>query len=132
MNGTRVHVEANGPYVVTGAFDLIAPGAPRDGASVVLCRCGHSSNKPYCDGTHVKTGFADAGSLPAVAAPATAPDRLTIVPVPNGPLKCTGACTLSGAEGAVRETGDVKLCRCGGSASKPFCDGSHRRLAFVG
>ena len=134
MHGTPVYVEANGPYVVTGEFELLAPGAPRDDASVVLCRCGHSSDKPYCDGTHTKIGFTDAGIARPLAAspPVATSDRLTIVPLPNGPLKCGGAFALFTADGAVHEVGDAKLCRCGGSANKPFCDGSHRRIAFVG
>lgn len=53
----------NGPYRITGKLKLIAP----DGTvlsteeCVVLCRCGHSSNMPFCDGTHVRAKFRDKG-----------------------------------------------------------------------
>jgi CDGSH-type Zn-finger protein len=56
-----VVVAPNGPYVVTGAPDLIdtawGEGAPPD--RFTLCRCGGSRNKPFCDGTHWSNGFAD-------------------------------------------------------------------------
>ncbi|HEX9562758.1 MAG TPA: CDGSH iron-sulfur domain-containing protein [Gemmatimonadaceae bacterium] len=32
----------------------------------------------------------------------------------------------------VPEPGRIVLCRCGGSATKPFCDGTHRRNGFIG
>jgi len=51
----------------------------------------------------------------------------------DGPLKLQGEFVLRDAEGrefdlAGRET--VALCRCGHSANKPFCDGSHRKAEF--
>jgi CDGSH-type Zn-finger protein len=112
---------------------LEAEGAPRDDASVVLCRCGHSSNKPYCDGTHRHVGFVDSGvvSLDGESACSPAAGRLTIIPIPDGPLKCMGGVALSSADGRIREIQDIRLCRCGGSATKPFCDGTHRRNGFV-
>jgi CDGSH-type Zn-finger protein len=69
----KVVVVRNGPYLVSGGVPLseqtifaAANGdseawkegerfAPRD--SYALCRCGHSNNKPYCDGSHTKANF---------------------------------------------------------------------------
>lgn len=51
----------------------------------------------------------------------------------NGPLIVTGLKRLISAEGEeieVRE--NIALCRCGGSANKPFCDGTHKRNGFSG
>ncbi len=56
-----VQVRLNGPYLVRGPFTLVdADGAEftlPEGSAVALCRCGGSTNKPFCDGTHSKTGF---------------------------------------------------------------------------
>lgn len=49
----------NGPYQVEGNLELCA-GTGRTIQRLQktrLCRCGHSGNKPYCDGTHVRIGF---------------------------------------------------------------------------
>ena len=53
-------------------------------------------------------------------------------PEPNGPLLIRGQVEVLDAEGNVllRDT-RVALCRCGGSANKPFCDGTHRQRGFV-
>jgi CDGSH-type Zn-finger protein len=69
----RVTIALNGPYRVSGNLPLNEEiiGANSAGESVKwvrgpehahqaqysLCRCGHSSNKPFCDGTHKKIGF---------------------------------------------------------------------------
>lgn len=52
--------------------------------------------------------------------------------LPNGPYRVTNLATLEGLYGAAtHETPEtVKLCRCGGSKNKPFCDGSHRTNGF--
>ena len=50
----------NGPIVLetVGAVSYEAPGSSEEMTeSVVLCRCGQSSTKPFCDGAHRKAGF---------------------------------------------------------------------------
>ena len=70
-----ITVTRNGPYVVTGKIPLAkqtieadAEGQSRDWQqgpefeveeTYALCRCGHSSNKPFCDGSHKTSGFCD-------------------------------------------------------------------------
>jgi uncharacterized Fe-S cluster protein YjdI len=52
-------------------------------------------------------------------------------PRPNGPLFLRGPLRIVGEDGEiVREDTRLALCRCGGSANKPFCDGTHRRIGF--
>ncbi|MGD9993820.1 MAG: CDGSH iron-sulfur domain-containing protein [Salinivirgaceae bacterium] len=46
----------------------------------------------------------------------------------NGPLMIEGNFTVKGVDGVLLSTMDkVYLCRCGKSANKPFCDGSHKK-----
>ncbi len=52
---------------------------------------------------------------------------------PNGPYLIEGDCEVYDPAGAkVDTTGKPKiaLCRCGASATKPFCDGSHSKVGF--
>jgi len=51
----------------------------------------------------------------------------------NGPLLVTGLVELTDANGDAFDLGDketIALCRCGSSANRPFCDGSHRDCGF--
>ena len=62
MDQVEIKARHNGPYKVTGPIRLIdADGSEYDltdrGDSIALCRCGGSTTKPFCDGTHSKTGF---------------------------------------------------------------------------
>jgi CDGSH-type Zn-finger protein len=53
----------NGPYLVKGSVTVRdADGAEYhlERETIALCRCGGSTNKPFCDGTHSKIGFAAA------------------------------------------------------------------------
>ena len=49
----------NGPYIVTGEVELIDVDGNKFPAEkrMALCRCGASTEKPFCDGTHSKIGF---------------------------------------------------------------------------
>lgn len=54
----KVTPTPNGPYKVEGASLVDAEGEPMEaGDPMMLCRCGQSGNKPFCDGTHSKVGF---------------------------------------------------------------------------
>jgi uncharacterized Fe-S cluster protein YjdI len=52
---------------------------------------------------------------------------------PNGPLLIYGNITIKDAEGNQTKKHKVTaLCRCGASANKPYCDGSHKSSGFQG
>ena len=53
----------------------------------------------------------------------------TIKCIDNGPYAVTGTPRLEDARGIeIPAERVLALCRCGGSASKPFCDGTHERI----
>ncbi|MCL6548381.1 MAG: CDGSH iron-sulfur domain-containing protein [Alicyclobacillus sp.] len=62
MADVVITVRDNGPYRIEGPVKLVdAEGNEfehKDKFS--LCRCGHSQNKPFCDGSHSREGFQDA------------------------------------------------------------------------
>ena len=50
----------DGPYHVKGEFRIVTQGGTPidvDKDEAWLCRCGHSNNKPFCDGSHKKAAF---------------------------------------------------------------------------
>src|SRR5512139_3387756 len=69
----KIKVSKNGPYIVSGRIPITEQTivCESDGTSVewrtvkeyptqeecALCRCGHSKNKPFCDGTHLRIRF---------------------------------------------------------------------------
>lgn len=58
---TRFKVTAGGPLEVTGHFQIKGPDGTiiEKTEPVYLCRCGRSSNKPFCDETHKRIGFSE-------------------------------------------------------------------------
>jgi len=125
-----VRVRENGPYAVHAQIELAGAGTE---LRATLCRCGQSRRKPYCDGSHGAAQFAATGE-PAVQASEPLGERggpLTISPVANGPLLLHGNVEIcTGTGHTILRTRSARLCRCGGSGSKPFCDGSHARIGF--
>ncbi len=57
-------------------------------------------------------------------------DRPTITPKPDGPYLVKNLTRLSNRNGSIEARPAMALCRCGGSANKPFCDGTHARIGF--
>jgi uncharacterized Fe-S cluster protein YjdI len=55
----EVCASADGPLLVTGGVRIVDGGGNLlyEGDRAALCRCGGSSNKPFCDGTHKTNGF---------------------------------------------------------------------------
>jgi len=213
-----IKVADGGPYIVSGSVPVTSKrpiesehGEPlawkttrpnETKPTVALCRCGASSNKPYCDGTHAATPLDGTDNAPegtyderaksyggdgievfddrpicvhagfcgnqvtnvwkmaaktgdsriraeAMAmiercpsgALTYAADGETIEPdlpagvavIPDGPLWVSGGIEVTRADGSTLEQRNrVTLCRCGHSASKPLCDGSHKEAGFTG
>jgi CDGSH-type Zn-finger protein/uncharacterized Fe-S cluster protein YjdI len=125
-----LRIRENGPYSVHAEIELDGRGAM---FRATLCRCGKSANKPFCDNSHLGDYFAASGE-PATIESDPLDSRagpLHIAPVKDGPLQVTGNLEIcSGSGRTVFRCGNTRLCRCGGSARKPFCDGSHARIGF--
>ncbi len=217
MSDQKITVAPDGPYLVSGAVPITSKtavvsehGEPLTWKTerpvetkerVALCRCGASSNKPYCDGTHasaewdatdnapegtyanrvtsyggdgievfddrsicVHAGFCGntatnvwkmaaktgdsriraeamamiercpSGALTySVDGDIIEPDLpVEVAVVPDGPLWVSGGIEVTRSNGTTLETRNrVTLCRCGQSASKPLCDGSHKTVGFA-
>ena len=210
----RIEVTAHGPYEVTGDVPLRRktivrtdegdPVAWRTGAEIdhaatyYLCRCGGSSNKPFCDGTHAFDLFDGTEAAPEpervevhdgpaitvrkdgarchqahfclnritnwfemtphsddtqvltqlvamiehcpsgalsyeLDGEAVEPDLpAAIGAVDDGPLFVTGHVEVVRTDGtALPDRNRASLCRCGHSANKPLCDGSHVAVGFT-
>jgi CDGSH-type Zn-finger protein/uncharacterized Fe-S cluster protein YjdI len=125
-----IHLRQNGPYAFHAALQIEGQeGALR----ATLCRCGQSRNKPFCDNSHIEAGFEASGE------PETTPSEpleqrggpLQVTPRKDGPLNVRGPVEICCGSGrTVNRTQNTLLCRCGGSANKPYCDGTHKRIGF--
>ncbi len=75
MADTKITPRPNGPLRVEGNFEIVDASGKAFGlggrTALSLCRCGHSANKPFCDGSHKTVGFKD--EAPARDLPPPAP-----------------------------------------------------------
>jgi CDGSH-type Zn-finger protein len=58
---TKIQVRSNGPLRIEGDFTIADQADATFGLAgrtvISLCRCGASENKPFCDGSHARSGF---------------------------------------------------------------------------
>jgi CDGSH-type Zn-finger protein len=84
MSQIKIRLRPNGPLVIEGASPLDTLieitdhqgnpfPIPMNKPVVALCRCGHSSNKPFCDGAHKNCGFLAQELAPAPPPPPAPP-----------------------------------------------------------
>ena len=126
----------NGPLHITGTLELKdnEDKLLEKNEELYLCRCGKSNNKPYCDGTHKKTGYQEKGIFikpPVSEQNVKNKGTLEIKVQANGPLLFRGAVCIQDSlhqEKIIRKLG--VLCRCGHSSNSPFCDGTHQSIEF--
>lgn len=215
-SGPAIAAVPNGPLMVTGGVPLYRRhdvhsehGEPLAWETTAtfeakeryaLCRCGSSSRKPFCDGTHGKIGFVAeetaAGTYDErskvlggtgltvrddrsicvhagfcgtrvtnvwkqVGATEESTVRAQVISMvekcpsgaltfrfegddvepllphaigitDDGPLWVSGGIPVTSSDGTALETRNrVSLCRCGASANKPLCDGSHKTAGFT-
>lgn len=74
---TVIVVNPNGSLRVSGSF-VIKDGQGKEydlsGRTMIsLCRCGHSANKPFCDGSHARQGFQSVVEATKLPPPAPKP-----------------------------------------------------------
>jgi CDGSH-type Zn-finger protein/truncated hemoglobin YjbI/uncharacterized Fe-S cluster protein YjdI len=126
-----LRLRENGPYALNARIVMEGRAAVQ---RRTLCRCGASRNKPLCDGSHIEAKFRASGEPPAQELRAL-PRRdgaVEVIPVRDGPLELRGAVEfVSGTGRSLGNSVHCLLCRCGGSASKPFCDGTHASNGFT-
>ncbi|GMR16725.1 MAG: hypothetical protein BMS9Abin31_1096 [Gammaproteobacteria bacterium] len=131
-------VRPDGPLICKGDTDITLLDAD---AKVILkdkefalCRCGLSSNKPFCDGSHKTAGVS--------ATQTFTDDReedisaitgdLIITVKTNAMYSIRGPVTIFSRDGLSKTTRTkAALCRCGHSENKPFCDVKHKKCGFT-
>lgn len=77
MASTKITARDNGPLLIEGDFEIFDQAGNKFGlagrTSLKLCRCGHSANKPFCDGAHKGCGFLDVAVARELPPPAPKP-----------------------------------------------------------
>ena len=122
-----------GPLQLTGNITLVnEDGSVQYANHLSLCRCGHSGSKPVCSGQHLEKEFLHSGKISEASEISASqnPSKLTVSVIKDGPITFRGRLRMHNQFGQECVKMRGSLCRCGQSASKPFCDGSHTRTGF--
>ncbi|WP_227379575.1 CDGSH iron-sulfur domain-containing protein [Haladaptatus halobius] len=155
-SSNTVTATTNGPLYLHGDIVIRSHDGELvlEDTRVALCRCGHTMNEPLCDNSHARIFEADGTESvdPAISEDIEdkqveerdttdtsneedgddQPDgQLVVTPTPNGPIILDGSFELRHGEGEPTRHGEATFCRCGWSATKPFCDGTHSKIGFT-
>ena len=126
-------VSNGGPLQLTGNITLVREdGTVLYANHLTLCRCGSSKSKPTCDGQHLEREFLNPGKITEASEIPASPraSKITVSCIKDGPITFRGRLRLHNQFGQECVKMRGSLCRCGQSANKPFCDGSHERVGF--
>jgi CDGSH-type Zn-finger protein/uncharacterized Fe-S cluster protein YjdI len=133
---TRVMPIDDGPLIVRGNLRVETPDGDviAEETRLALCRCGATRNQPFCDNSHLSTGFESGPSQGFASFGEDDPDSgdvTTIVATEDGPLHVRGPVRVETPDGELLGSRpDLWLCRCGQSGRKPLCDSSHLDAGF--
>ena len=122
-----------GPLQITGNITLVhEDGSVEYANHLSLCRCGRSSSKPTCDDSHYEAEFLHSGKIHEASEimHSERPSKITVSCIKDGPITFRGRMRLHNQFGQECVKMRGSLCRCGQSANKPFCDGSHSKTGF--
>jgi CDGSH-type Zn-finger protein/uncharacterized Fe-S cluster protein YjdI len=129
-----VTVVPDGPLYLRGDVEIVDEDDEvlLSDTRVALCRCGASANKPLCDNSHEEIGFEADAAVERESKSEDAPSgTLQVKPSANGPVSLRGEFRIESRDGGSSFRGSkASLCRCGASATKPFCDASHLGIDF--
>ena len=135
--GNTIMVRPNGPLICGSEVQVIIQDADgnliAEDKELALCRCGQSTQKPFCDGSHkaneaeLEEEFTDEKSEPLPGQHGeliitVKPDAMLLIKSPVTIFSRSGQSVTTRCKGA--------LCRCGQSKHKPFCDISHKQCGF--
>ena len=100
-----------------------------------LCRCGKSKNKPSCDNSHTDSDFEASSAINPNSLKQENETyqggKLILKMMKDGPVLLEGSYEIYSETSQPQQCSkNIALCRCGASANKPFCDGSHKEVGF--
>ncbi|HBZ17943.1 MAG TPA: hypothetical protein DEO41_00955 [Betaproteobacteria bacterium] len=130
----KIKVIRDGPLSFDGLFtyrDEHEVSRKLGGVPLSLCRCGKTSSIPFCDRSHNSFLFTTDDHLNIeykVRNENIVPldGAILVKAIGGGPFYITGPVSIVDENLASWEGDRVKLCRCGYSQMKPFCDGAHK------
>lgn len=136
--GNSIMVRPDGPLICKGEVAITIKNANGEVIAkekeFVLCRCGLSKTKPFCDGAHKHGNIKLAQDFSDERAENISglDEHLTISVKENAMYSITGAVTIFSRDGLSKTTRTkAALCRCGYSEKKPFCDIKHKKCGFI-